>query len=185
MRESNDCNTIEMNGIHFETLVPEHVLQTPPKQPGVKTRVHFGLRITNNTADSHRFLLFFARPEFLQASKQKILRFGPNVNGSYNPQLSDFQLVVPGESVTLSLSGYFHWESHKLKFIFREKSGSSWIFSDFNPGKYSVQVIYENQYPAWEHRSRWSDPIDLKPVWEEQIFNNLKNETIQMGEVQL
>ncbi|MDF5729137.1 MAG: hypothetical protein PUP92_14185 [Rhizonema sp. PD38] len=52
--------------------------------------------------------------------------------------------MVPGESVTLLLEGYFHWESHKLKFIFREKSGSSWIFSDFNPGTYLVQVIYEN-----------------------------------------
>ncbi len=152
--------------------MPEGVLRIPLKQPGVKTQVQFGVRITNNTSTPRCFLLFVARPEFLQANKQKVPRFGPNVNGSYNPQLSDFQLVIPQESVILMLEGYFQWESDKLKFVFREKSGSYWIFSDFNPGAYFIQVIYENQYSVWEQMNRWNNPIDLKPVWKEQIYNN-------------
>ncbi len=183
MRKLNDSNSLEVNGICFETLVPENVLRIPPKKSEAKTWIQFGIRITNNTVDPHLFLLFFARPEFLLADQQKMPRFGPNVNGSYNPQLSDFQLVIPGESVTLLLQGYFQWESHKLKFVFREKSGSYWIFSDFNSGTYSVQVIYENQYSVWKQEGAWSDPINLMPVCKEQTFNNLRSEIIKMENV--
>jgi hypothetical protein len=187
--ESNNPNAIEVDGICFETLMPERVLRIPPKLSDAKTQVQFGIRITNNTETPQRFLLFFTRPEFFQANKQKLPRSGPNVNGSYNPQLSDFQLLMPGESLSLLLEGYFYWESNnKLKFVFIEKNGSHWIFSDFNHGRYWVQFTCENQYPAWEQMGGWSDPIDLKPVWEEQIYNNPisdinKIEDVWLGEV--
>jgi hypothetical protein len=181
--ESNNDNTVQIDGIQFETVMPERVLRIPSKLPGAKTQVQFAIRITNNTETPQRFLLFFARPEFLQANKQKLPRFGPNVNGSYNPQLSDFQLVMPGESVSLLLKGYFHWQHHKLEFVFIEKDGSYWIFSDFNHGRYWIQFTYENQYPAWEQRGGWSDPIDLKPVWEEQIYNNPRSDISKMEDI--
>jgi hypothetical protein len=181
--ESSNSNTIDVDDIKFETMMPERVVQIPPKLPEAKTQVQFGIRITNKTAIPHRFLLFSARPQFLKFNNQKVPRFGPNVNGSYNPLLSDFQLVMPGESVTLLLKGYFHWESHKLKFVFLEKDGSYWIFSDFNPGTYWVKFTYENKYSAWEQRGSWSDPIDLKPVWKEQIYNNPKSDIIKMEDV--
>ena len=116
--DSNNDNTVQVDRIQFETVMPECVLQIPPKLIGGKTQVQFGIRITNNTETPQRFLLFFARPEFLQANKQKLPRFGPNVNGSYNPQSSDFQLLIPGESVSLLIEGYFHWQHHKLEFVF-------------------------------------------------------------------
>jgi hypothetical protein len=181
--ESSRNNIVEKDGIQFEAVISEGIYRIPPKQPGAKTQVQFGIRITNNTKIPCRFLLFFARPEFLQASKQKVPRFGPNVNGSYNPQLSDFHLVVPGESVTLLLEGYFQWEKDKLKFVFREKSGSYWIFSSFNPGRYSLRVIYENQYHEWENMNPWSDNIDLKPVYKEQASNNMRSDILKMEDV--
>lgn len=159
--ELNDSNAFEVDGIRFETLVPERLLRIPPKLPSAKTQVQFGVRINNNTTTPRRFLLFSARPEFLQANKQKVQQFGPNANGSYNPVSADFQLVMPKESVTLLLEGYFHWQNHELKFVFLEKSGSCWIFSDFNSGAYSVQVIYENQYPTWEERVVGVNPLIL------------------------
>jgi hypothetical protein len=183
--ESNSNNTVEVDGIEFETVMPERVVRIPPKQSDAKTQIQFGIRITNNTETPQRFLLFFTRPEFFQANKQKLPRSGPNVNGSYNPQLSDFQLLMPGESLSLLLEGYFYWESNKLKFVFIEKNGSHWIFSDFNHGRYWVQFTYENQYPAWEQRGGWSDPIDLKPVWEEQIYNNPRSDINEIEDVWL
>ncbi|RUR73288.1 hypothetical protein ACF3DV_10610 [Chlorogloeopsis fritschii PCC 9212] len=134
--ESSNSNIIEVDGIQFETLMPERVVQIPPKLLNAKFQVQFGIRITNNTAITRSFLLFFARPQFLQLNQQKVPKFGPNVNGSYNPLLSDFQLLIPGKSLTLALKGYFQWESHKLKFVFIEKGGCCWIFSDFKPGTY-------------------------------------------------
>jgi len=183
--KSNSNNTIQVDGIQFETVMPERVLRIPPKLSDAKTQIQFGIRITNNRETPQRFLLFFTRPEFFQANKQKLPRSGPNVNGSYNPQLSDFQLLMPGESLSLLLEGYFYWESNKLKFVFIEKNGSHWIFSDFNHGRYWVQFTYENQYPAWEQMGGWSDPIDLKPVWEEQIYNNPRSDINEIEDVWL
>jgi hypothetical protein len=185
---SNNNNTVQVDGIQFQTLMSERVLRIPPKLPGAKTQVKVGIQITNNTANPRNFLLWAMRPEFLQQDKQKVPRFGPNVNGSYNPQLSDFQLLMPGESLSFVLEGYFSWESNKLKFVFLEKDGCFWIFSDFNHGKYWVKFTYENQNPAWEQRGGWSNPIDLKPVWEQSIYNNHlsdinKIEDVWVGEV--
>jgi hypothetical protein len=186
--ESHDNNTVKVDGIKFEMVMPERVLKIPPKLSNAKTQLKFGIHITNNTESPQRFLLFFARPEFLQANEQKLSRFGPNVNGSYNPQLSDFQLLNPGESLFFLLEGYFYWKDNKLKFVFIEKNGSHWIFSDFNHDRYLVQFTYENQYPVWEQRGSWSDPIDFKPVWKEQIYNNPRSnvnkiEDVWVGEI--
>lgn len=181
--ESHANNTVEIDGIKFETVMSERVLQIPLKRPGTQTQLQFGIQITNNTETPHRFLLFFARPEFFKANKQKLPRFGPNINGSYNPQISDFKLLAPAESVSLLLEGYFCWEDSKLIFVFREKDGSYWVFSDFNHGEYWVQFTYENQYPAWEQRGGWSDLVDFKPVWEEQIYNNPRSNIEKMEDV--
>ncbi|WP_017651335.1 hypothetical protein [Fortiea contorta] len=181
--ESNNSNTLEVDGIQFKTFMPKCILPIPPKLPNSKTQVHFGIHITNNTEISRRFLLFFARPEFLRANKQKLPRSGPNVNSSYNPQLSDFQLLMPGESGSLLLEGYFYWENNKLKFLFLEKDGSSWIFNDFNYGRYWILFTYENQYPTWEQRGDRSDPIDLKPVWHEQIYNNPRSDITKIVDI--
>ncbi|BAZ16057.1 hypothetical protein NIES4071_79320 [Calothrix sp. NIES-4071] len=105
--EDNNSNAAEVDGIRFKTLMSKRVLQIPRSEPGAKTTLQFGIQITNNTENSHRFLLFFARPEFFQADKQKLQRFSPNVNGSYNPEVSDFKLLAPLESVSILLLGYF------------------------------------------------------------------------------
>ncbi|WP_375478915.1 hypothetical protein [uncultured Nostoc sp.] len=122
--KSNSNNTVQVDGIQFETVMSERILRIPSKLSDAKTQVQFGIRITNNTETPQHFLLFFIRPEFFQANKQKLPRFGPNVNGSYNPHLSNFQLLMPGKSLSLLLEGYFYWESNKLKFVFIEKNRS-------------------------------------------------------------
>ena len=107
--KSNTNNTVQVDGIQFETVMPERVLRIPPKQSDAKTQVQFGIRITNNTAKYCNLLLFAARPEFLQVNKQKIPQFGPIANTSVSPELSDFKLLMPGESVTFLVEGYFEW----------------------------------------------------------------------------
>jgi len=185
--ELHESDVLKVDGIQFRTVMPERVLLIPPRLPDAKTQVQFAIVITNNTEISQQFLLFFAHPEFLQANHQKLPQYGPNVNGSYNPLLSDFRLLMPKESVTLLLEGYFRWQHHKLNFVFSEKDGSHWIFSDFKPGTYWVQFTYRNRYAAWEQMDNRNNPIDLKPVWEEQIYNNprsaVKIENVWVNEV--
>lgn len=174
---------VQNDAICFETLMPECVIQIPPKKTGAKTQVQCGIRIINETATPHHFLLFFTRPEFLQPNKQEVSRFGPVVNGSHNPLLSDFQLLMPGESVNFLSAGYFQWQNNTLIFVFREKGGSCWVFSDFHPGKYSIQFTYENQYAAWEQSNEKNIPFDLKPVYDHSRTKLFKVEDIWVGNV--
>lgn len=147
-----------IDGIEFETVMPNGVVLIPPKQPVAKTQVQFGIQITNNTAHPRNFLLFTARPEFLQANKQKVAQFGPNANTAASPELSDFKLLMPGESVTFLVEGYFEWFKSELKFVFMRKDATYWWYGNFESGTYSINVIYENPYPAWEQAS-WGDGI--------------------------
>jgi|GEM_PF-1519068 len=156
--KSNSNNTVQVDGIQFETVMPERVYQIPPKEPGAKTQVQFGIRITNNTANPCNLLLFAVLPEFLQANKQKVPQFGPVANSTAAPELSDFKLLMPGESVTFLVEGYFEWFKDGLQFAFMRKDATYWWYGNFESGIYSINVIYENPYPAWDQAS-WGDGI--------------------------
>ncbi|MEH2234671.1 hypothetical protein [Nostoc sp.] len=65
----------EVDGIRFETLMPEQVLTLPEKKRGVVTRVQLGICITNNTSSPVR-LSFFATliPQLVGGDGQVCLR---------------------------------------------------------------------------------------------------------------
>ncbi len=48
--ESHANNTVEIDGIQFEPMMSERVLQIPLKRPGTQTQLQFGIQITNNRA---------------------------------------------------------------------------------------------------------------------------------------
>lgn len=172
-----------LDGIEFEMVMPKSVVLIPPKQPVAKTQVQFGIQIINNTADPRNFLLFTARPEFIQANKQKIPHSGPHVNTAASPELSDFKLLMPGESVTFLVEGYFEWFKSELKFAFIGKDATHWWYGNFELGTYSINVIYENSYPTWEQAS-WGDGIiSLMPMRKQPKNNYLTPETIKIEDV--
>ncbi|MCC5665111.1 hypothetical protein LC653_14595 [Nostoc sp. CHAB 5784] len=181
--KSNSNNTVQVDGIQFETMMPERVLRIPPKPSDAKTQVKFGIRITNNTAKPCNFLLFAARPEFLQVNKQKVPQFGPIANTSASPELSDFKLLIPGESVSFLVEGYFEWFENELKFTFMRKDATYWWYGNFESGTYSINVIYENPYPAWEQAS-WGDGIiSLMPMRKLPRNNYLPPEILKIEDV--
>jgi hypothetical protein len=184
--ESNNDNTVQLDGIQFETVMPERVLQIPPKLPSAKIQVQFGIQITNNTANPRNFLLFAARPEFLQANKQKVPQFGPVANTAAAPEFSDFKLLMPGESVTFLVEGYFEWFKDGLQFAFMRKDATYWWYRNFESGIYSINVIYENPYPAWEQASWESSffkPMRKQPTYNHPIGDIIKIEDVWVGEV--
>ncbi|MDZ8259846.1 hypothetical protein [Nostoc sp. ChiQUE01b] len=186
--KSNSNNTVQVDGIQFETVMPERVLRIPPKQSDAKTQVWFGIHITNNTAKPCNLLLFTARPEFLQVNKQKVPQFGPIANTSASPELSDFKLLMPRESVTFLVKGYFEWFENELKFTFMRKDATYWWYGNFESGTYSINVIYENPYPGWEQAS-WGDGIIFLMPMRKLPRNNylpreiLKIEDVWVGEI--
>ncbi|MBE9006803.1 hypothetical protein IQ259_17450 [Fortiea sp. LEGE XX443] len=156
--ESSSNNIVEEDGIQFKTVMSERILRIPPKEPEAKTQVQFGIQITNNTTNPRNFLLFAVLPEFFQANKQKVPQFGPVANSTSAPELSDFKLLMPGESVTFLVEGYFEWFKDGLQFAFMRKDATYWWYGNFESGTYSIKVIYENPYPAWDQAS-WGDGI--------------------------
>jgi len=69
--ESNESNAVEVDGIEFKTVMPERIVQIPPNRPAAKTQVQFRIRITNNTANPRRFLLFSLLPDLLEINRKK------------------------------------------------------------------------------------------------------------------
>lgn len=181
---SDKTKFIEVNGIQFETIMPERRVIMPPNQPGAKSTVEFGIRITNKTEVPHRFSLFFIRPIFSCADKQRLPKLGPTVNGSYDPSLSDLQLLSPGESFYFQVEGYFSYAKNKLRFTFREKNGIQWTFYDFSSGTYWIQVSYQNPYSTWEAKSvDLGDNTIMQPVGEQRIYNNPKSDALKVEDV--
>lgn len=77
INESNSEQSIEVNGIKFETLVPEPIVTIP--KPGERTFLNLGVRITNISSISYRFDIEQFYPELL-TSKEQLIQGGINKN---------------------------------------------------------------------------------------------------------
>ncbi len=63
------------------------------------------------------------------------------------------------------------------------KDATYWRYGNFESGTYSINVIYENPYPAWEQAS-WGDGIiSLMPMRKQPRNNYLPPEIIKIEDV--
>ncbi|OCR02853.1 hypothetical protein BCD67_16380 [Oscillatoriales cyanobacterium USR001] len=164
MQQSKD-DLVEVDGIRFQTLVPEHALPIPPLQPGADTPVQFGIRITNNTQTSHRFLLFFLFPTFLNAEGQVIKSEGPAINKTNVPQEADFPLAKSGESLIFFVKGRFVWDKNQIKCVVYLRDGGAWSFRNFQPGTHQVRFTYSNKTPVWNIYDGRLLKTSIEDVW--------------------
>ncbi len=169
----------EVEGVRFETILPQQMIRIPKQ--GEETLVKFGVRVINGTKASQLFLFFFARPMF-SFDGQAVSRSGPNVNGSFNPDLDDFKSLMSGEEATLMMQGWFYWSKSHLKFRCYERSGSYWFFGAFKAGNYSLQMLYENQFSEWRAANDRNEPFDLRPVYSRESGHQQSN-SFSMPEV--
>jgi hypothetical protein len=139
-------SAIEVDGIRFETLMPERVLTLPEKKRGIVTRVQLGIRITNNTPRAVRFS-FFATiiPQLLETNNQVSLR-GYFSTITKRPLESDFPLVMPGENVTFFPYSLLYWRKRD-QFILNIEAGDGgyWSFKALKAGIYQIQLTYNNK----------------------------------------
>jgi hypothetical protein len=144
VRDHNSA--IEVDGIRFETLMPERVLTLPEKKRGIKTRMHLGIRITNNTPTAVRFS-FFATiiPQLLETNNQVCLR-GYFSTITKRPLVSDFPLVMPGENATFFPYSFLYWRKHD-QFVLNIEAGDGgyWSFNALKMGIYKIQLTYNNK----------------------------------------
>lgn len=149
--------TIEVDGILFETSVPERVVTIPQAESDSKTLVQFGMRVTNLSSDSYRFLFFYLLPELVDADG-KTLKRGYGRNATRYPETNNFILMNPGDDLTFLMKGELYWYDGKLRLDGRDKSGGIWTFRDIKPGKYSVRFTYENR--EMRRKIRYGETIE-------------------------
>ena len=139
LRESSDNNAVEVDGIRFETLVPERELKIPNINH-VKNSVQFGIRLTNNSSTSYRFIFFHLFPELKQADGQLIKQ-------SY------------------ARNAKFCWRNFQLELTGYDGTGGVWNLHNLKPGIYSVWFTYENHSQTGKIDGGQTPWRLLEPLW--------------------
>lgn len=134
-------NAVEVDGIRFETVMPERVLTLPEIGSKARTPVQLGIRITNNTTTPLYFNCFDA-----------IFPSMMGVNRSYamdwlgSARESDFPLALPGESVTFFPGvSLLCLEDERCVLLLATDDGGVWQFGTVKSGIYRIQFEYINK----------------------------------------
>ncbi|NES70106.1 MAG: hypothetical protein F6K24_35285 [Okeania sp. SIO2D1] len=91
---------IEVDGIRFETTLPETVLTLPEKKSGVETSVKIGIRITNNSNNDFYFNFYSTLIPKLITPNWQIVQEYYTSNFLKRILVSDLLLALPGKSIT-------------------------------------------------------------------------------------
>ena len=147
--ELTDSNAIDLDGILFETWVPETEWVVPQKEPEAYTPVSFGFRITNTSEEPVRL-----RP-------YGKLDIGLNTpDGSWHayvvadsitaPRESDYLLIKPGESIPYLIEGRLFWtEDESLVARGIDTYGNDWRLVNLQPNMtYQLWMIYLGDPPV-------------------------------------
>ena len=170
----NDSNAVEVDGINFETIVPESVLTVPVYQKETNITVNFGIRVTNNTFIPWRFNFYRAiTPELVEADGQVVQPVFLRIR-RLKPKETDFPLVMPGESVTFFPDAKLLWSKHdRLRLSIAKGSGGRWNFYVFNPGTYQFRFTYKNEIATETIQSQgqeWTSTNLLEGFWMGVVF---------------
>lgn len=147
-------NVVEVNGIVFETLMPEVVVTIPSNNNGGISPVQLGIRVTNVSSHSYRFMLPYVLPELFDSDRQPMqMDYASNV---YLPaKKSYFQLARPQKSLTFFMHAEFKWYKNLLILRGKATDGGIWKFYNFQSGIYRVQFTYKNE--CSEKQINWSN----------------------------
>jgi hypothetical protein len=159
-----DSNAVEMDGVRFETLVPERVLSIPKNNLMHKLLylmkslspipiyyssfiipVQIGIRITNNTSTPLRFSFYFTL--FLEImGVDGIIPLGDAWIRASSPSHSDVLSVMPGEDITFFPEAEIFglWEE-QFGLRITTGNGDTLIFKPLTLETYQVRLTYSSQ----------------------------------------
>ncbi|MDF5725878.1 MAG: hypothetical protein PUP91_36620 [Rhizonema sp. PD37] len=141
--ESYHSNAVEVDGLFFETLVPERVVHVHKYEK--ETPVQFGFRITNQASTPYRFELQRFLPELSDPHRRLIKINGINRNTSTQAEESDIPLIIPGDSLEFLMTTKIRWyRKDWFQLLGQVMYGGFWTFNNLKPGKYQVRFSYEN-----------------------------------------
>ncbi|MEG3972017.1 hypothetical protein QUA00_31015 [Microcoleus sp. T2B6] len=158
-------SAVEVDGIRFETFIPEPFLTVPNKSDNSYQSVQIGMRITNNTLTSFYFSFYGSFAPSLVIPDGQILRGGYISDWMRGPEESDFLLVTPGKSVTLFPDIDLSWRKcDQLSLGVSDGSGGAWSFNELKPGIYHFRFRYENISNTIQKKNLAGQSITSRPI---------------------
>lgn len=134
-----DSNTVEIDGIWFETVVPKHVIPIPHRSTDAATPVPVGIRITNKGSSPRFFSRFDILAPGLIGLDGKPLNLESSRAGSAAGQCP---LVQPGKSVTFFWDAKLSWQNNELQLEGFDSFNSFLQFKALKPGTYQIRMNY-------------------------------------------
>ncbi|MEK0195012.1 MAG: hypothetical protein EAZ78_21440 [Oscillatoriales cyanobacterium] len=137
-------NAVEVDGIRFETLMPERLLTVLNKRRNAESSVQIGIRITNNTLTPFHFSFYNTFIPDLAMPDGRVLRGSYNRNLLIEPKESDFLLVMPGKSVTFFPDITLSWSKRdQFSLVVSSGNGGFCPFGSLKPGIYQLRFRYQ------------------------------------------
>ncbi|MBW4648360.1 MAG: hypothetical protein KME06_06625 [Kastovskya adunca ATA6-11-RM4] len=183
--QSSDSNAVEVDGIRFETVVPERVLSIPkknvvqkllyvlqclsptlPQHPYPSVSVQIGLRITNNTSTPLRFSFYFTlSPELIGVDGQIPLEGG--WFSTTAPIESDFPSIMAGESATFFPDARIFWLwGNQFGLSLATGNGGTVSFQPLKLGTYQFRFTYNNPNSVeTSYGSASTDKTLIEELW--------------------
>jgi len=176
----------EADGIRFETLISEAALTIPPKKIDARTSIELGIRVTNLSSNSYRFVFFYLRPEIVTVDGKQLKKSG-GINANCRPLADDFVLLKPGDSVTSFINAQLFWYlepfvpkeyANELVLQGQNKLGFVWSFLNLKPETYLVRFPYNNRSSTKEvdlsEDALKQKEVDLNEEIKEEILTGKK-----------
>ncbi|MEH2009439.1 hypothetical protein [Nostoc sp.] len=161
-----NSNAVEVDGIRFETLMPERILRLPRRKRDGFLPVQLGIKITNNTQEPLRFSCLSTTliPEIVGANGQILERSGGSDTVKFLKE-SDFPLAMPGECIEIFFEARLL--CHKLDEITLH-IGDYWWFVQLKFTTYQIRFSYKEfcETREWIDRRRESiEQMRSEKVW--------------------
>jgi hypothetical protein len=148
-------NAVEVDGIRFETVVPQKLLIISEKEREAETCIQIGMCITNTTQTPFRFDFFDTLIPELLGRDGRALKRSYFCLGLQSSRKSDYPLAMPGECVTHFPDAKLLWFNRDhLRLKIAAGDGGFWIFDDLQPGVYQFRFVYRkhNSFVKINHK---------------------------------
>ncbi|MGB8687811.1 MAG: hypothetical protein WCD53_10815 [Microcoleus sp.] len=163
-------NAVELDGIRFETFIPETALTVPNNRQNAENHdVRIGMQIRNNTLTPFYFSFYGTfKPELVKPDG-RVLRGSYISDWMIGPKKSDFLLLTPGKSLTffpdVSLSRN---KCDQFVIDISDGRGGAWFFDELQPGTYQFRFRYENMLDTTQYTNLKEDLIEdelIEKLW--------------------
>lgn len=153
---------IEVDGIRFETTLPETVIRLPEKENGIETSVQIGIRITNNSNTDFYFNFYNTLIPELITSNGEIIKNDYTSNFLKRMLLSDILLAVPGKSIDFFPDAKLLCKKNgQFKLKMAAGDGGDWSFDNLKAGRYWLRLTYKNKSVETRVEDRTTEKIIL------------------------